>query len=70
MILVRAVNNVRRMREFEADRAGVEVASASAQAMALMKISILLLMWSRFGSNNARYVASGRGRRNLSDTIT
>lgn len=67
VILVRAVNNIRRMREFEADRAGVEVSSAAAQASALVKISLLMLMWSRFQSANARYVASGHARRNLSD---
>jgi Zn-dependent protease with chaperone function len=66
LVLAWAVNRIRRTREFEADRVAARTSSNFSFAAAVVKISLLSLLWKRFRTENAKYLASGRARINLS----
>jgi Zn-dependent protease with chaperone function len=66
LVLASAVNRIRRAREFEADRVAAKETSNTSFVAALVKISLLSLLWKKFRSDNAKYLASGRARGNLS----
>jgi Zn-dependent protease with chaperone function len=65
-VLMRAVNHIRRTRELEADQVASSASSCDAFTSALVKVSFLSSVWPRFRSDNAKYLASGRARANLS----
>jgi Zn-dependent protease with chaperone function len=65
-VLTRAVNRIRRTRELEADQIASSVSSPDAFASALVKVSLLSSSWKFFRTDNAKYLASGRARANLS----
>lgn len=67
LVLAWSVNRIRRTREFEADRVAATATSNFSFAAAAVKLSLLSLLWKRFRSENAKYLASGRARVNLSD---
>jgi Zn-dependent protease with chaperone function len=66
LVLAHAVNRIRRARELQADQIAAAVASRDAFASALVKVSLLASSWKIFRSENAKYLASGRARVNLS----
>lgn len=65
-VLTRAVNRIRRARELEADQVASSVSSHEAFASALVKVSFLSSVWTRFRAANAKYLGSGRAHANLS----
>jgi Zn-dependent protease with chaperone function len=65
-VLMQAVNRIRRTRELEADQIAASVGSRDAFASALVKVSLLSSSWKLFRADNAKYLASGRARANLS----
>ena len=65
-VLTQAVNRIRRTRELEADQVAASVGSRDAFASALVKVSLLSSSWKFFRTDNAKYLASGRARVNLS----
>jgi|HubBroStandDraft_3_1064219.scaffolds.fasta_scaffold37453_2 Zn-dependent protease with chaperone function len=66
IVVVSSVNRIRRAREFDADAVGASVSSNAAFAAALVKVTLLTLLWRPFRTENAKYVGSGRARINLS----
>jgi Zn-dependent protease with chaperone function len=56
IVMAVAVARIRRARELEADRVGADLASAEAFARALVKFSLLMVLWRPFRAANARYL--------------
>jgi len=65
VVMAVAVARIRRARELEADRVGAEIESPEAFARALVKFSLLMILWQPFRAANARYLATGRARSNI-----
>jgi Zn-dependent protease with chaperone function len=66
-ILLGTASAIRRDREFEADRSGVQVSSTSAMSAALVMAALFGLYWIPFYKRYSDLLAQGRARRNLSE---
>lgn len=64
--LGRVTNRIGRQREFEADKASLEVASPRAVGSLLVKFTVLSLQWQPFRAGITRLLNEGQGRRNIS----
>jgi Zn-dependent protease with chaperone function len=65
-VFSRSEAEVSRIREFEADKAGVEAASAEALALALLKVSLYAEQWRHALDQNAVNLSRGYISRNMS----
>lgn len=64
-IFLRITGSIRQKREFEADRAAVEVSNAPAVIASVAKIAVLRGQWPSFAHGYGVLAHSGVGRRNL-----
>lgn len=67
LILVSAVNRIRRGRELEADQLATEVCRKTDFALGLMKLTMLTFWWKPFRTVYIQRAAAGRALRNLGE---
>jgi Zn-dependent protease with chaperone function len=64
-VLLRVAGPIRQQREFEADRAAIEVSNGAALIAAVTKIAVLGVSWPSFARGYGILAHKGIGRRNL-----
>lgn len=68
-IFTRNERKISRIREFEADRAGVSVSSNKALAVSLAKVAVFSSHWQEIRHNNLERLNSGKVAENLSEVF-